>query len=520
MSKKRLFSGVVSLVSVLIASFSASPVTAQQYSDLKYFTVPGCVAVDTRVAGGAFAAGATRTYTVTGSGSFSSQGGSSTGCGVPAMSNSVAQVQAVNLNVIAILPTANGFLYLSPTDHSSTISLLNFASGSVTSTNVVVPVNQSSLISGDIQVTYAIAGGNLLVAVTGYYASPQQTVQVHPVPGDPTASGTALLNAFSNLAALTGSIAPSSTRQYLVQLDPGIYDVGTTPLNLISYVDLAGSGRRDATIIRGTGYGTNLNDGILTANQITNLELHDLTIQATVTSGSNYAIGLWVAKSACSVRRVSVSASSTGSGAVIGFRSFDSSNTWEDVSASVTGGSDTYGMVLEGDTVSTPTLRRDVFIASGASSTNNGLYVDQFASPTVRDTEATASGGSQAAALNADYGNGSSSGNTLTVIDSTLTASGGSNNDGIVVTGTSNTFNILQTTAVASSGTSYGLSDSSFGNTYAINRSTLNGGTGSVHVNTAFNAGASQLVGAVSLASGTCVACYNGSYVALSSTCH
>jgi hypothetical protein len=522
MSKKRFFSGVVSLVSVLIASFSASRVTAQQYSDLKYFTVPGCVAVDTRAAGGAFAAGASRTYTVTGSGSFSSQGGSSTGCGVPAMSNSVAQVQAVNLNVIAILPTSNGFFYLSPTDHSSTVSLLNFASGSVTSTNVVVPVNQNPSISGDIQVTYAIAGGHLLVAVTGYYASPQQTVNVHPVPGDPTASGTALLNAFSNLAALTGSIAPSSTRQYLVQLDPGIYDVGTTPLNLLSYVDLAGSGRRDATIIRGTGYGVSLNDGTLVANQVTGFELHDFSIQTTVTSGSNDAIGLWIGKSGCAVRRVNANITSTSSsGAAIGFRSTDTSDTLEDVAASVTGGTDSYGLVFEGSSVaSTPFLRRGYFSASGASNTNNGIYVDELASPTVRDTEATGSGGNQAAALNADYGNHNSTGSTLTLIDSTLAASGAFFNYGIIVSGVSNTFNILGTTAVASSGTSYGISETSASSTYSFNRSTLSGGTGSVHLNGAFSAGASQLVGAVSPTSGTCAACYNGSYTALSSTCH
>jgi hypothetical protein len=514
-------SGVAALLSALVAFTCGSPVAAQQYSDLSYFTVPGCVAVDTRSVGGAFAASETRTYTVTGTSSLASQGGSASGCGVPAFSNTVAQVQAVSLNVIAIATTGSGFLLVFPSDKPPTVSLLNFAASDTISTNVVVPVNQTSGTTGDIKVEYGIAGGHLLVAVTGYYASPQQTVHVHPVPGNPAASGAALLNAFSNLAALTGSIAPSSTRQYVVQLDPGIYDLGTTPLNLLSYVDLAGAGRRDATIIRGTGYGTGLNDGIITAYQVTSLEVYDLNIQASVTSGSNLAIGMWISLSPVSVRRVSVITTASSGSAAWGIRSIDSATGLEDVACAVFGGQNNYAIVFEGSSVpSFPTAHRIFATASGATSQNNGIYVSDNASPTLHVVEATASGGAQAAAIRADYGNGFSTGGTLTLFDSVLTASGGSSNYGLATTGTSNTFIIEQTKIVASSGTSYGLTESNLGNTYLINRSTLSGGTGSVHLFSSFSAGASQLVGSVSPTAGTCAACYDGSYTALSSTCH
>jgi hypothetical protein len=113
------------------AVFAGRPAAAQTYKDLTYFTVPACVAADIRVVGGAFAVNQTRTYAVTGSASFGGQGGSSSGCGVPAMSNNVAQIQAINLNVIAIATSAAGFLEIFAADKSTSVSLLNFPRASI-----------------------------------------------------------------------------------------------------------------------------------------------------------------------------------------------------------------------------------------------------------------------------------------------------------------------------------------------------------------------------------------------------
>jgi hypothetical protein len=113
-------------------------------------------------------------------------------------------------------------------------------------------------------------------------------------------------------------------------------------------------------------------------------------------------------------------------------------------------------------------------------------------------------------------------GQTLTIIDSTLQASGNGTNVGINVTGGANTFAIVRTSAAASTGTSYGLAEvgGSGINSYTIDHSQVTGATGSVHLGSSFSAGASQPAGAVSAASATCAACYNGSYSALSATCH
>jgi len=113
---------------------------------------------------------------------------------------------------------------------------------------------------------------------------------------------------------------------------------------------------------------------------------------------------------------------------------------------------------------------------------------------------------------------GSGNPQTITVSGSTFHASGG---NGIQISGSSNTFHIVRTSAVGSSGTGYGLYEqTSGGNTITVDHSQLSGTTGSVLVSSPFSAGASQLAGTVSTGTATCVASYNGSYTALSATCH
>src|SRR5688572_20069686 len=78
----------------------AAPATQE---NLVYFPLENpCRVVDTRVAGGAFAANTQRNYRVTGV-NISGQGGSST-CGIPTGATAIA------LNVAAIDASASGFL--------------------------------------------------------------------------------------------------------------------------------------------------------------------------------------------------------------------------------------------------------------------------------------------------------------------------------------------------------------------------------------------------------------------------
>lgn len=73
---------------------------------------------------------------------------------------------------------------------------------------------------------------HVVVRAVGYYSKSVQTVHVHPVPGNHTASGTALLN------AMNGITNASATKRYVIKLEPGIYDLGSTMLTQKAYVDL------------------------------------------------------------------------------------------------------------------------------------------------------------------------------------------------------------------------------------------------------------------------------------------
>jgi len=70
-------------------------------------------------------------------------------------------------------------------------------------------------------------------------------VTVSPV-GSATANGTALINAIS------GIVGASATNPWLVRIEPGAYNLGSTTLSVPGYVDIEGSGE-NSTQITGTG---------------------------------------------------------------------------------------------------------------------------------------------------------------------------------------------------------------------------------------------------------------------------
>src|SRR5215207_8786113 len=88
----------------------AVPATAQ--ADTLFFPVVPCRIADTRLPSPApLGSGQTRTFDVVGpTTNFSSQGGSTTGCGIPGFAGSQSQVQAVAVNVTAVDAVADGHL--------------------------------------------------------------------------------------------------------------------------------------------------------------------------------------------------------------------------------------------------------------------------------------------------------------------------------------------------------------------------------------------------------------------------
>jgi hypothetical protein len=105
-----------------------------------------------------------------------------------------------------------------------------------------------------------------------------RTVFVTPIPGNPGASGAALVS------ALNGIPGASASNPYLLKIEPGLYDLGGTVLTMKQYVDVEGSGR-GVTRIVGSSYAT--------IQLAANAELRDLTASnasANVSSGV-YGVG-------------------------------------------------------------------------------------------------------------------------------------------------------------------------------------------------------------------------------------
>jgi hypothetical protein len=108
----------------------------------------------------------------------------------------------------------------------------------------------------------------------GGAASLLRTVVVSPSAVGPSADG-------ALLAATLAAINASATSPYLVWIEPGVYDLGTTPLSIPSHVDVQGSGQ-DVTTIEG--------EGPLAVLTAPGTELRQLTVTDTNTSGSAEAI--------------------------------------------------------------------------------------------------------------------------------------------------------------------------------------------------------------------------------------
>src|ERR1043166_7265278 len=163
--------------------FAASPGDAQVIAkDQMLTTITPCRLVDTRNIL-RFGANTTRQFNIFGN--LSSQGGNPSGCGIPGFSNGVAQVQALELNYVAVDPATGGvagFLVAWPTDKpkpaTSVINYqtlnpnLNVANGTVTA------VRQDSP-GGDITVN-ASRPVDVVIDVVGYFTKSERHTNLHP----------------------------------------------------------------------------------------------------------------------------------------------------------------------------------------------------------------------------------------------------------------------------------------------------------------------------------------------------
>jgi hypothetical protein len=172
-------------------------------NDLTYTALPGCILVDTRTVGGAFAAGVVRHYKASGA-NFSAQGGSNTNCGIPTTPVSLV------LSVSSISPTSNGYFRMWP--YNTTMpaaSNISYRTNENIQNDIILKMSQGLTQDFSVQ---SSGGSHLVVNVLGYFAAPfatqlDCTIQTSTV--DVAAAGFNTLDV--NCPVLLGAITRSAT---------------------------------------------------------------------------------------------------------------------------------------------------------------------------------------------------------------------------------------------------------------------------------------------------------------------
>jgi len=183
----------------------------------------------------------------------------------------------------------------------------------------------------------------------------KRTLLVSPQ-GTPTESGIALLSAVAGITDATES------NPYLIVIEPGIYDLGGSSLQMKQYVDIQGSGE-NVTKLR-----SNV-DGALSGviNGANNAELRFLSVENT--GGGYFAKAISNYKSSPTLTHITVEAS--GGSFNFGVSNVSSAPKMTNVKVSAMGGGYSYGVANYFS--SFPSLASSTIEASGATY-NYGVY--------------------------------------------------------------------------------------------------------------------------------------------------
>ncbi len=163
----------------ILAPAPAEPQTlGTSAAELVYTPVTPCRIINTLLAGGAIAAGGTRSFRVTGT-NFSAQGGSSGNCNVP-----VGATGAV-INFVAVNPAGAGDLRFTPFGTSMPLaSFLNYVASGIpndnTANGMTFPICDPSATTctSDFTIQADAAATQLVADVQGYFRRPTNVVNV------------------------------------------------------------------------------------------------------------------------------------------------------------------------------------------------------------------------------------------------------------------------------------------------------------------------------------------------------
>jgi hypothetical protein len=320
------------------------------------------------------------------------------------------------------------------------------------------------------------------IVIGGDYTDIGTIVIISPKPGDtPQANGTALLN---NLAG----ISADANNPYLIKLGPGIYDIGTSSLQLKQYVDVEGSGE-NTTII--TGHIDSSTSGVVRGAN--NAEIRFLTVENT--GGGSISVAFWNESLSLSAKITNVTASASGgTSSTIGVNNYLSSPTMTNVTASALaglGGISTFGVV---NSASDATMTNVTASASGGTSSTIGVNNVYSSAPTMTNVTASASGGTN------NYGVNNSS-TVAAMTNVAASASGGTTSTGVnnAILSSATMTNV---TASASGGTNnYGVNNFSSATMTNVTAS-ASGGTNSTGVNNASSSTSATMTNVTASASG------------------
>lgn len=240
--------------------------------------------------------------------------------------------------------------------------------------------------TGDIDLAVLFAGtGSAETAARsdhhhdGLYQAATDRLRIVTARGTPTENGTELRQA---LDAITDS---SCEKPYLLQLEPGTYDLGPVPLTMKECVDISGAGEL-ITTVTGSGASRSNSGTVIGAN---NAELRRLTVRNTGAAAN--AVAVYADDASLKMTHVTAIASGgTVRNYAIYYRGVDVAELSQ-ITAEATGGEDARGIFNDASN----TFLSNVRASAGQATVSTALY-NESAIPVVQNCDLIANGGGTA----------------------------------------------------------------------------------------------------------------------------
>lgn len=214
---------------------------------------------------------------------------------------------------------------------------------------------------------------------------------VVPATGDRVADGDALISELERLYPI-----PDEKNRWLVRLEPGTYDVGTTAVVMREYVDIEGSGTASTTIYGSVAPPPGYRLGGLVEGA-SNTELRSLTITCESDDKTDSCQGMSLHTASPRLTQVRFQVRGTGSGPHWGIRSFDSQPVLQEVDIHVIteNSGNNFGIVLGG--ISRLDIDRSEIVVRGALNDNFAIVLrEQTQNSAMSDSSVVATGGRSA----------------------------------------------------------------------------------------------------------------------------